>query len=269
MPPTSSPVATRPHPRCAHARTDGTVHEQTALGPDEGHAEWVKYWATDKSGHWYRCWWLGSTKFTFQLGKRLPRGWGPFLRGVRRKGSKKRTRRTLVGGCRVWDSSVKVRDHVVLADPFSSRHCPVTEVLGLPSAMINPESTRVPVLHQSADAGCFPLSLANVLGSSKKKRKKLMWEFGSTRGGMRDLARAALTVYKLSLSRVPADMTLDTLVAPESRGLYVVRDGVHCVGVDCERRLIFDSTDKFARPLSRASFAQCNIHVLAEARAVM
>ena len=48
------------------------------------------------------------------------------------------------------------------------------------------------------------------------------------------------------------------LLNRETRGLYIARAGIHCIGVDCDRKLIFDNGNTVAVPLSAENFKSAN-----------
>ena len=130
-------------------------------------------------------------------------------------------------------------------------------------------SSHPPVVHQSKVEGCVPYALLNVIGASKRKHKKLLRCFNggvSRQGDLATLAFAARNSLKISLVPV-MDTDVDWLLS-QTNGQYVVVDGVHAVGVDCGKRLIFDCSKDNAMDLTKIALSSCGIHNVLEMRRI-
>lgn len=126
-----------------------------------------------------------------------------------------------------------------------------------------------PVVHQSTDDGCVPYALLNVLGASKRKAKILMQRFNkgtSKQGDLALLSRDASIGLKCHLLSV-IGKDVDWLLS-QTNGQYIVVDGVHAVGVDCGKRLIFDCSKPVSIDLTKLELSSCGIHNVLEMRKV-
>ena len=118
-------------------------------------------------------------------------------------------------------------------------------------------SGRLPYLvrHRAEVDACVPMALLNLLNASRSKKKKLMRVFGggSGLGCLRELARVA-GVLGRNLHRVSIDLVDLTCGLEE---LFLVMRGVHCVGVDCQRGLIWDCVRETALELNTKNLLMC------------
>jgi hypothetical protein len=227
---------------------------------DNDHIEWIKYWTTEEDGDWFRCWWLGSHdhKFTYQYRSNLPINWAAFLDAVKQKGNKKGTKRTKVGGRRTQRDKLLGVSHPAYSDTS----------VDLPTVN-DPRNTGLPpVRFQSVDDRCVPFSLLNVTQSTKKMKKKLMDAFmgGSRQGGLTDLANVTPKLG-WSLKKIKGKDT--SWLLEQRSGRFLVMGGVHCIGVDCEDRLVFDCAEQSALKLCLSALVSCGLNSLEEIRQVL
>ena len=179
-------------------------------------------------------------------------GCGNELEAVKRKGYKAK-RSSWVGR----GGSEEVVGPVSLAPSMPGQEAAVTvEGLGHP----------MPVHWQSSQSYCVPFAFLNVIGASKKKKKMLLRLLPGKNCGFRDLAPIVRKhPFQRHLER--CSITIQGILAKKTE-LFLVIDGVHCVGVDCSRQLIFDCAKEKALPLSEESFRECQIIKIDEARQI-
>ena len=109
---------------------------------------------------------------------------------------------------------------------------------------------------QYKNARCVPYSYLNVTGASKAKKDLLMKTLGTGLCDLRELCDPVAKVFKKELT--PVDHDLDWLIEQKC-GLYLAFDTIHCVGVDCEKRLIYDSSLPKCLKLCKEAFTFCDI----------
>ena len=191
----------------------------------------AKYWSTDAHGDWFHVWWLGeeNRRGTLETRGSFSQEQQVWLDVLKRKGNGARVQRTVCGGNGTTVESV---------GPFN-------------------HSGRLPYLvhHRAKVDACVPMALLNLLNASRSKKKKLMRVFGggSGLGCLRELARVA-GVLGLKLHRVNIDL-VDLTCGREE--LFLVMRGVHCVGVDCQRGLIWDCFRETALELNTKNLLMC------------
>jgi hypothetical protein len=126
--------------------------------------------------------------------------------------------------------------------------------------------TQVKVSFQCKDSRCVPYALCNLLGANKRAKKRLIKANG-TLCSLSDLCNHAGRVFGKTLKSIKGS-SLPWLVE-QSTGLFIVVCDLHCVGVDCDRQLIFDCGLPFALPLSLASLTHCGIVKISEMRQIL
>jgi hypothetical protein len=126
--------------------------------------------------------------------------------------------------------------------------------------------TTVKVSFQCKDARCVPYALCNLLGANKRAKKRLIKANG-TLCSLSDLSDHTGRLFGKTLKSIKGS-SLPWLVE-QSTGLFLVVDDLHCVGVDCDRQLIFDCGLPFALPLSLTSLTHCGIVKISEMRQIL
>ena len=117
--------------------------------------------------------------------------------------------------------------------------------------------TEVDVKFQHQGARCVPYAFLNVYpGTNKKKKEKLMFALNKERCSLGDLCNPVGKVFQANLQKVHED--IDWVIS-QTHGNFLVFDTIHCVGVDCDRGLIFDSSMPKAFRLCKDAFHHCNI----------
>ena len=85
-----------------------------------------------------------------------------------------------------------------------------------------------------------------------EQKEQLMCKFDCKLGGLGDLGqsvRALAKSFRCSISKKIVGKDL-TWVVEEGIGQVLLYSGVHCVGIDCSRRLVFDCSKTHALPLT-------------------
>jgi hypothetical protein len=106
---------------------------------------------------------------------------------------------------------------------------------------------------------CAPYALLNVIGAGKLKAERLM---GPLRDevvfGLGDLARRSACIkYSLQHS---GDGSIEWLLLNRDKQFVMAQD-VHCVGVDCKLRLLYDCALPKVLHLNKASLEACGFNV--------
>jgi hypothetical protein len=237
----------------------------------------LKFYDTDddeEAEEWFKVWWPDGS-WSYQMASILVIGksdcWVRWLKEVKDKGNGKHTPRTSAGGAREIDVLTKpLQLSCVVIRSHRSRITKIEQGLLVedPGSQTPGSTQDVEIQYQSANDSCVPLSLCNLLGCGKKKKKKLMGAFahGTKFGGFNDLARVSEAILKKTLARVHG-MILKSLVLLDV-GQYLIMDGTHCVGVDCARGLVFDCAEKWVLPLTVEALTRCQINSIDEIRIV-
>ena len=117
--------------------------------------------------------------------------------------------------------------------------------------------TSIPNMYQNKHYFCTAHSVMNLLDvdnhSQLAQNMLAMGEYA-------DVKRIADVCMRssVSLNRVTnVDDRMLYLLAPETTGKFVVQAGAHCVGVDCDRRLIRDNGYRLAKHLTEDNFKLC------------
>jgi hypothetical protein len=124
----------------------------------------------------------------------------------------------------------------------------------------------VKVSFQCKDARCVPYALCNLLGASNGARKRLI-KCTQALCSLSDLSDHTGRLFGKTLKSIKGS-SLPWLVE-QLTGLFLVVDDLHCVGVDCDRQLIFDCGLPFALPLSLTSLTHCGIVKISEMRQIL
>jgi hypothetical protein len=126
--------------------------------------------------------------------------------------------------------------------------------------------TEIDVKFQYQQARCVPYSFLNVFGASKKNKGKLIKALGAGLCSIRDLCNPVGKIFGKSLTKVDKDMDW---IIEQPTGLFLVFAELHCVGVDCEKKLIYDSALPTCLKLCKDAFAHCDIHKAEEVRQIV
>lgn len=116
--------------------------------------------------------------------------------------------------------------------------------------------TEIKVKFQYKNARCVPYAFLNVSEASKPKKALLMKTLDTGLCDLRELCDPVRKVFGKSLDHVDHD--LDWLIEQKS-GLHLAFDTIHCVGVDCKKRLIYDSSLSTCLKLCKEAFTFCDI----------
>ena len=126
-------------------------------------------------------------------------------------------------------------------------------------------ATDIVVKYQSEDSRCVPYAFLNLLSLHSKKKDKLM-KFHLTLCPLSALCMPVGRLFSKTLEVI--DQVLSWLLLQKT-GLFLVVDGLHCVGVDCARGLIFDCGYPTAFKLCLEAFAHCGIVKADEMRQIV
>jgi hypothetical protein len=191
------------------------------------------------NGDWYWVKWLGFKNRTKQHRDNFPQttAWSKLLQLVYNKGVK--AQMTPAGG------RVTTRGKALGPDRGPQLHlqggCNDRPCLGV-------------IDFRSARDKCVPSAIANLCGFSKKRFKKLLKRLQTTLCGLSDLADAT-NFFNIQLSR--CENATIAWVLSQEKGLYLIYQGVHCIGVDCTKRFLYDSAMPNVLPLTQQSIVHC------------
>ena len=126
--------------------------------------------------------------------------------------------------------------------------------------------TDIDVKFQYKGARCVPYSLLNLLDAHRKKKDKLMAALGTGLCSLSNLCAPVQRVFRKRLEKVYQD--LDWVVS-QTHGKFLVFDTIHCVGVDCDKGLIFDASMSKALRLCKDALRYCDIQKGEEIRIII
>lgn len=200
--------------------------------------EKLKLYKEDKTGVYFVVKWLDYDEMTIEPYKNFPNTeqWRNLLENVRRKGKNVTTMTTAGGNADCKDGNVI--------------------------------HTNIDIRFFSMDDNCVPFALLNVLGASKSKAKKLRKALKGTLCGLSELA-AVSHLLGVRLKRCPGK-TL-TWLLHQQHGLFLLLQGVHCVGIDCEKKYLYDCSIPKVMRLSTDSLQFSGfhfVHVVTNARPI-
>ena len=149
---------------------------------------------------------------------------------------------------------------------------------GRSNTPLHDEPTEFPLIgFKGTDMFCGPYALLNLFSHqrdfSNRKLKKFWRAMGGESSGLGGLAVVAnaAQVFGLNVGRnlqlVPPRRTREWLCA-QTEGKFIVAQVVHCVGVDCRLKLIFDCGRETALPLDLEHLQICGITGIQEIRIV-
>jgi hypothetical protein len=205
--------------------------------------EKLSLWEDDVNGIWFLNKWVGSEEMTVQLRENYPqtKSWRQLLDVVYEKGVGARMTKA-AGRANTRSAS---REGGWCADKQSIQSREIGSCY------------EIPHLHVPFGAtleNCVPFSLINVLDASKTKAKRLRKALKTTICGLSDLASVS-HVLGVRLKRWP-DKTMAWLLKRQ-KGRFLLLQSVHCIGVDCGRQYLYDSTRIKVLRLGAGSLQLC------------
>jgi hypothetical protein len=125
-------------------------------------------------------------------------------------------------------------------------------------------ATEVKIRFQCPDARCVPYSFLNLLSLNLKAKNKLIKQT-KTLCTLAELCRPVGNLFGKQLRKLEKDLPW---ILVQSTGLFLIVDTLHCVGIDCERQLIFDCALPNALRLCNEALIDCGIMKVDEMRKV-
>jgi len=225
---------------------EGGVNTEAELEEEKDEAtfpvESLKLWEDDTNGVWFLVKWLRSKEMTLQYRDNFPqtKAWEELLGRVHEKGG--RARMTKAAGRMNMRSRSRLR------------RC--AEKLPAPSVGKQSchEIVHLPVPFQATKENCVPFSLLNVLGASKSKAKRLRKKLKTSLCGLSDLAAVSRPILGVSLKCIQKSTTW---LLEQKKGKFLLLQSAHCIGLDCERGYLFDSSRPKVLYLTEASLQDC------------
>jgi hypothetical protein len=108
------------------------------------------------------------------------------------------------------------------------------------------------LLHHHEITYCVADSVLNLLREPlDSKLVRALYDLG-THTSIKKITAAAFALY-IGIEKLPLEVQYDKLsylLNPQTQGIYIAREGNHCIGVDCTRRLILDNGNTHAVPLT-------------------
>ena len=246
----TDPTATPPEIACAPQEPARTIHPDNAT-PKQGKRFLIHMISARNidgpEGLWFNVWWVDYENPTAEsMAHLVEQGIDEkALAQVAAKGLKAKP--TIWGGCSLRSGREYPAIGSSSAGPNSIECVPPYQDF----------ITEVDVKFQHQGARCVPYAFLNVYpGTNKKKKEKLMAALNKERCSLGDLCNPVGKVFQANLQKVHED--IDWVIS-QTHGNFLVFDTIHCVGVDCERRLIFDSSMPKAFRLCKDAFHHCNI----------
>jgi hypothetical protein len=201
-----------------------------------------KFWyvGSDDQGDWLEVAWSGSDVLTNQLAHNLPHIYQPLVAKAKAKGSEQDVSWTCCAG-----NGQSLHPFILTGD------CGEVAFPGGPPPLAK-------IVHHHKTKWCHLFSLCNVMGASKRKMKKVrkLMTTGCL-GDFTDIANQAAGGLGVSLKREEGDVNF---VLRQEKGKWLLLKGVHCISVDCTRKLIFDSSRKQALHMTKANLKLCGFH---------
>ena len=223
---------------------------EAELGGDEFPVESLKFWEDDINGVWFLVKWVGSKEMTLQHRDNFPqsKAWQQLLDRVHEKGFQARM--------------TKAAGRVGMRSRSRLGRC--AEKLAVPSVgkQSCDEIAHLPVPFQAAKENCVPFALLNVLSASKSKAKRLRKKLKTSLCGLTDIA--AVSGPSLGVALKCHQKPISWLVEQKA-GKFLLLQSVHCVGLDCERGYLFDSTRPKVLRLTEESLKDCGFTELEHA----
>jgi hypothetical protein len=210
--------------------------------PETFPVEALRLWEDDTNGVWFLVKWLGSKELSVQWRGNFPnsKAWCGLLGHVYEKGL----------GAQMTNAAgrANTRGRSQLGCCAEKQYTPSA---GKESCY---EISHLDVRFGATEENCVPFSLLNLLGASKSKAKTLRKTLKTTLCGLSDLA-AASHVLGVGL-KCWHGKSLAWLVE-RKEGSFLLLQGVHCVGVECDRGWLYDSTRPKVLHLAAGSLRVC------------
>jgi hypothetical protein len=206
---------------------------------ERGQIEKFWYIGSDDQGDWLEVQWLGSKTPTKQLAHNLPNDYQPLVAKAKAKGSEQDVSWTFCAG-NFEGVQPLILDGV----------CGEVVCAGLP---------QLPILHHHKTKWCHLFSLCNVMGVSKNRMKKVRKQMNTgPLGDFSNIADQAAGGLHVSLKKEQGDVDI---VVQQKKDKWLLLKGVHCISVDCFRKLISDSgrIEKKSLHLPKSNLKLCLI----------
>jgi hypothetical protein len=135
------------------------------------------------------------------------------------------------------------------------------EKLSVPSAVKQScyEIAHLSLPFQATKENCVPFSLLNILGASKSKAKRLRKGLKTSLCGLTDLAAVSGPILGVSLK---CHHESTTWLLEQKEGQFLLLQNAHCVGLDCKRGYLFDSSRPKVLRLTEESLRDCGFNKL-------
>ena len=203
--------------------------------------ESLKLWEEGTDGVWFLIKWVLCKEMTLQHRDNFPqtKAWTLLLDRVHEKGGRARMTRAAGRG---------------MSSRSQSRRC--AEKLSVPSVGKQScnEIAHLLVPYQATKENCVTFSLLNVLGASKSSAKRLRKGIKTTLCGLSDLAAVSRTILGVSLK---CHHKSTAWLLEQKTGKFLLLQSVHCVGLDCEKGYLFDSSRPKVLRLTEESLQDC------------
>jgi hypothetical protein len=205
---------------------------------------------------WFNVWWLGHKRYTTVKFDQLVEDGvdAQLLQKVMKKGpSAKKT--TLVG--------LSLRSGREI-NPTISSLSGVESGTSVTDVKVD-FSTDVKLRFKAQNSRCVPYSFLNVMLQSKKNKDMLIKKVGNF-CSLAELSNGVTSVFGTGLSK-PLDNDIPWLLE-QTTGKFLVVHKLHCVGVDCDKQLIFDCGYPTALKLCVEALVDCGIQSAVEMRKI-
>jgi len=200
-----------------------------------GEPEAVFFIGNDGHEDWWEVKWIGSEKITRALASNFPPVFDSILLKAKARGSGENVPWTSCAGNA--STARSLAPDTVMREGVCFKH-------SLPK-----------ILFRHSSQYCALYSLLNVVLASKKKAKKAR-AYALPLGGFRELAGSRVPgIFKVRLRKVLERNVRHLL--KQKKGKYLLRKAVHCVSVDCDKQLLYDSAREYALPLTANNLQLC------------
>lgn len=117
------------------------------------------------------------------------------------------------------------------------------------------------VPYTNINSWCVPDALLNVIGAPRETEQQLKAFIGSDRCDFSTMADGMSKIKKFKYAITKKFERTNTLewVIRQADGQYLIEDNLHCVSVDCTKKLIFDNGRQNTLPITLENFHACGI----------
>ena len=221
----------------------------------------AKFWDTDDQGDWFIVRWVDFTEKTFQLKRNFPPCYWPLLNRICGKYVSARNKGWVFFG---GDATAQEKN------PHGRCDTPCEKIRNFCVGEHSHQYDCVPlsmpgIVYHSVDSMCLPFSVLNLLQPSRRQATTFLRRMGrkNTIHDLSLLSRATRDVFHLSLKKM--SLSLSQLLEEKS-GRFIVLQDLHCISIDINSMLFYDSQFKTALPFNQSSLVRAGFDITKPAK---